>query len=198
MGFLIYDVTVGTTTTDPSTIYRIIDVIDRTCEIFYTSSKKTLNMKAEEPFFIDYESASGARVSRKARNIDKTLVRTLSASPRWRVTINVSATQVAFEYDRNIHNYNNVRVQIKAQFREFVFRYILGLVLEKDVVGSQWEFDRVSDRAVRIKDLIISIFKKHFGDTFYYNESNITLQDYARDSTYINLFGFKFTIRRKY
>jgi len=198
MGFMVYDVTAGTTLTDPSTIYKIIDAINRTCDIFYTSSKKTLNMKAEDPLFIDYESASGARVTKKTKTIDPAITKILAASPRWRVTINVSAIQVAFDYDRNTHNYNNVRVLVKAQFREFVFRFMLGFILSKDVVGSQWEYDRVSDRASRVRDLILGVFKKHFGDTFYSNENDMVLQDYARDCTYLNLFGYKFTIRRKY
>ena len=198
MGFIIYKINAGTSTAEPDTKQRLIFAISRVCDILYTGAKKTINLVAEEPMEINFKSTAGAPVSRVATTFTPELMKDLAESGYFTIKVNVSNIQVIFTYDQSIHMENSCSIELKGQFPEYTIKYAWGFILDKEAVASQWSYDRAADKVERLKGLIFSVMKKFLGEGFFSSISKSTIQQYARDAVYFNLFGFQFTIRRKY
>lgn len=197
MGFINYKINTGTTMTGPDGKKRLIAAIIRLCEIFYTGSKKSINLWAEEPMDIDYRTASGSPVSTTLKSFTEELARDLFGSGAFTIKMRIDGLVVKFNYNRAVHMDNAFEVDITTEYKEYMVRRFLGFVLDRDVIATQVFYDRAEDKMQRTKDLVYSVLKKHFGDTFFASFNKTVINKYVRDAIYINLFGLQFTIRKK-
>lgn len=197
MGVLTYRINTGTTITGPEGKKRLVAAIMRLCEIFYTGSKKSINLWAEEPMDIDYATPTGAPVSTSAKSFGEELAKDLLASGTFTIRVNIDGLQVKFNYDRAVHMDNSCEIDITTEYAELMNRRFLGFILDKDVIACQVFYDRAESKVERTKDMIYSVLRKHFGDTFFASFNKITVNKYIRDAIYVNIFGIQFTIRKK-
>jgi hypothetical protein len=198
MGVIVYKVNLGTTITGPEGKQRLLIAIARICSIFYTSSKKTINLGADEPMEIIYKIPNRAEVALKTKEFTQAMVKDLTLAEKYNMTVFVGPVQVRFNYDRPFHMDNALEVELRCEYKENMSKLILGAVLTKNVIASQLFFGRMSDRIERTYDLLLTLFKKFLGDTFYFTLTKNIVEKYNRDVIYFNILGFEFTIKRRF
>ncbi len=197
MGFINYRINTGTTVTGPEGKKRLVAAVIRLCEIFYTGSRKSINLWAEEPMDIEYQTQTGAPVSTSAKGFSEELAKDLFASGTFSIRLKIDGLQVKFNYNRQVHMDNSFEIELTTEYKEYMVRRMLGFVLDRDVIATQVFYDRAEDKMQRTKDLVYSVLKKHFGDTFFVSFNKTVVNKYIRDALYINIFGLQFTIRKK-
>lgn len=197
MGFINYKITAGTTITGPEGKKRLVAAVMRLCEIFYTGSRKSINLWAEAPMEVDYETQSGAPVSTTTKKITEEIANGLAGSGTFTVKLKIDGVQVRFRYDRQVHMDNSFETELVTEYKEYMNRRFLGFILDRDVIATQVFYDRADAKMQRTKDLVYSVLRKHFGDTFFANFGKTVINRYIRDAIYVNVFGLQFTIRKK-
>jgi hypothetical protein len=198
MGVIVYKVDLGTTITGPEGKQRILLAIARICSIFYSGSIKTINMGATEPMEVSFKIHNRAAVALKTKDFSQQLLKDLVAAQAYEIKIMVAVVQVKFSYNRDFHMDNSINIELTTAYGENMSKLLMGLILSKNIVATQSQYERASDRIERTYDLMRTIFKKFLGDTLFHTLNRINVEKYNRDVIYFNLFGFEFTIKRKY
>ncbi len=198
MGVVIYKVNLGTTITGPEGKQRLLIAIARICSIFYTGSKKSINLDADEPMEIIYKIPNRAEVALRTKEFTQALVKDMSGAERYNITVFVGPVQVKFNYLREFHMDNALELELRCEYKENMTKIAMGVILTKNVIASQLFYGRMADRIERTYDLVLNLFKKFLGDTFYFTLNKSVLEKYNRDVIYFNLLGFEFTIKRKF
>lgn len=197
MGLINYKINAGTTITGPEGKKRLVAAMARLCEIFYTGARKSINLWAEEPMEIEYQTPTGAPVSITAKSFTEEVARDLFASGTFTTKLKIDGLQVKFGYSRAVHMDNSFEIDLTIEYKEYMVRRFLGFILDRDVIATQVFYDRAEDKVQRTKDLIYSVLRKHFGDTFFASFNKTVINRYIRDAIYVNIFGLQFTIRKK-
>ncbi len=197
MGILTYRINAGTTITGPEGKKRLLAAIMRLCEIFYTGSKKSINLWAEEPMEVDYATPTGAPISVSTKRFSEDVTKDLLASSTFAIKMSIDGLRVKFSYDRAVHMDNSCGIDITTEYAELMNRRFLGFIIDKDVIACKVFYDRAESKVERTKDMIYSVLRKHFSDTFFASFNKIVVNKYIRDAIYVNIFGIQFTIRKK-
>lgn len=195
---LIYKINVGTSITGPEGKQRLVIAIARLCEIFFTTAKKTINMWAEQPMEIGYTIQTQAQVGLSAKEFTEELIKALVDAYKFEILINVAPVQVKVIYNRDIHMDNACEIHLRGHFKDVISSSImLGFVNLIYYQQAKWAYNRAEDRVERLNRLVQNVFKRHFGDSYFFSLNKVSVQEYLRDAIYFNIFGWKFTIRRK-
>lgn len=196
MGELIYRMTYGTTVTGPQSKQQILAIINRLASIFYSGSKRSINMGAEKPMEIGYETQGGTEIHENTKSFSPELLKALMLSPHFKIRIYVDKFALTFVHNQKKHSDNSFEVEVWGSFKEAMNKYLLNFVMDKDIVASACIFDPTDSKATRIRDLMDSVVKSFFGDTLYRNERKIVLHKYDREKFYFQIFGHIFTISK--
>ncbi len=196
MGELIYRMTYGTTITGPQAKQQILAIINRLTSIFYTGSKRSINLASTKPMEVGYETQGGTEIRESPKALDEKLLKQLMISPHFKVRVYVDKFAVTFVHNQKKHSDNAFEAEVWGPFKEAMDKYLLNFMMAKDVIASSCIYDPTESRATRIRDLMDSVVKKFFGDTMYRNERKIVLHKFDREKVYFHFFGHFFSINK--
>ncbi len=198
MGMIIYKINLGTSITGPEGKQRMVIAIARLCEIFYSTSRKSINMWAEQPMEITYREKVQAPVGLTTKDFTESLIKDLIDAYEFNILVNVAPVQLKIIYNRDMHMDNACEIHLRGYFKDMISTAsMLGFVNMVYYQQAKWSYNRAEDRVERLNRLIQTVFKRHLGDSYFYGLNKVSIQEYLRDAIYFNIFGWKFTIRRK-